>query len=352
MYRTRQLAVCLFCLIAVVVFAPSGIAATNPPLQTPPSRASATEPDEAHRRIADDLLQQIWTAQPGQPKFDAIDAVVGKYGQSDAATQNAIAWLCLTYMNDTSRGVLDRWPCCYVLVRAGYTEAVPQLIDVLLNDETEAMRAVAAESLGGVYKSTGNITIRDALAKAASTDTSKWVQETIARYLGKGTPIKPVPGRPGAPDEAHRKIADALLQQIWVAQPGQPKFDAIDAVVRKYKQSDVATKNAVAWLCLTYLNDTNRGVLDRWPCCYVLARAGYMQAVPDLIDVLLHNEVEAMRAVAAEALGGLYMDTGGTTIREALLKAARSDTSKWVLDTIARYLGKDMPGRSAKQPAN
>lgn len=46
-------------------------------------------------------------------------------------------------------------------------------------------------------------------------------------------------------------------------------------------------------------------------CYYVISRGLYGQGVPDLID--------------------------------ALLQAARTDTSKWVRDTIARYLGKDMP---------
>ena len=296
-------------------------------------------PDAAHRTAADALLQQIWSAAPGQPKFDAIDAVVAKYKAGDAATRRAIIWLCLTYMNDTSRGPLDRWPCIYVIGRTGYMEGVPAIIDVLLHDEIEAMRAVAAEALGGMYKATSNTDIRDALLQASRTDTSKWVRDTIAKYLSQQV-VAPVPN---PPDAAHRTAADALLQQIWSAAPGQPKFDAIDAVVAKYKASDAVTRRAIIWLCLTYMKDTSRGPLDRWPCIYVIGRSGYMEGVPAIIDVPLHDEIEAMRAVAAEALGGMYKDTANAAIHDALIQAARTDKSKWVRDTIARYLGKDMP---------
>ena len=346
MNRTSHFAICTLCLMAVAVLLPCSTQAQSRPAPAPGSTSQyaspASQPDEAHRTAADALLARIWRAEPGQPKFDAIDAVVKTYKESDAATQNAIAWLCLTYMKDKSRAALDRWPCCYVLTRSGYVQAVPDLIDVLLHDEMEAMRAVAAEALGGLYRETGDDAIRDALIQSARTDTSKWVLETIARYVSNEV-VNP---RPGGPDEAHRKAADALLARIWRAEPGQPKFDAIDAVVKKYKESDVATRNAIAWLCLTYMKDKSRGVLDRWPCCYVLTRAKYSQAVPDLIDVLLRDEVEAMRAVAAEALGGLYIDTRNTAIRDALVQAARTDKSKRVRDVIAKYLGKDMPAGS------
>jgi len=145
-------------------------------------------------------------------------------------------------------------------------------------------------------------------------------------------------GAANKPDEAHRRAADALLQQIWRAEPGQPKFDAIDAVVRKYKEGDMATRNAIAWLCVTYMKDKSRGVLDRWPCCYVVSRSGYEQGVPDLIDVLLHDGVEVMRAVAAEALGGL---PNSAAAHDALVQAELGETSQRVRDVIAKYLGKD-----------
>lgn len=140
------------------------------------------------------------------------------------------------------------------------------------------------------------------------------------------------------PDEAHRQAADTLLQQIWNAEQGQPTFEAIDAVVARYKASDEATQNAIAWLCLEHMKDEKREVYRRWPCCYVPARAKCMESVGRLIEVMLRDEAETMRAVAAEALGGLYTETRGTTKRDSLLQAARTDQSTWVRDTIARYI--------------
>lgn len=334
MYRTNCF---MLCVVVVLVMTALPALAVNQ-LSFPPT------PDGAHRAAADSLLQQIWRAQPGQAKFDAINAVAAIYNQSDKATKDAIAWLCLTYMYDKKRGVLDRWPCEYVLSFVKYELAIPHLIDVLFRDEVEAMRSVAAEALGMWYSSTGNIVIRDALMQSAKTDTSERVRATLAKYIDK---VMPGPSQdtsfPPAPDDSHRKAADALLQQIWDAQPGQPKFDAINAVVAKYNQSDKVTKDAIAWLCLTYMYDRSRGVLDRWPCEYMLSYAGYGPAAPHLIYVLHNDGVEAMRAVAAEALGGWYKSTGNTAMRDALIQSAKTDTSQWVRETIARYLGANMP---------
>ncbi len=167
---------------------------------------------------------------------------------------------------------------------------------------------------------------------------------------GQASPTAHQLAGPTAPDEAHRKAADAILQQIWKAQPGQPKFDAIDAVVQKYKQSDAATQYAIAWLCLTYMKDQSRAPLDRWPCEYVLSRVAYQPAVSELINVLLHDQLECMRAVAAEALGSWWKSTGSAAMHDALLKASQTDSSQWVRDTIARYLGNTPPKQQGGQP--
>lgn len=138
--------------------------------------------DDIQRKAVDTLLKQIWDAEAGQPKFDAIDAVVGKYKASDLAMQSAIGSMCVAYMKDTSRDMQDRWPCCYVVSRSGYKPGVADLIDLLNNDGSEIIRAVAAEALGGISNQPD---ARNALAQAARTDTSTRVREVIARYLGK-----------------------------------------------------------------------------------------------------------------------------------------------------------------------
>ncbi len=139
------------------------------------------------------------------------------------------------------------------------------------------------------------------------------------------------------PDETHRQAADILLEQIWRAEPGQAKFDAIDAVARKYRESDLASRNAVAWLAVTYMKDPGRQLMERWPCCYVISRCGYKPGVLELIDVLHNDSLELMRAVAAEALGGV---SGDASVRDALRQAERTETSQRVRDVLAQYLGK------------
>lgn len=334
----------LACAATASLLMPGAMAAQT--VAGPQKRAAAvapTEPDAPYRAAAEALIQPVLQAQPGQAQFDAIDVAAGKLRQSDAATRNAIAWLCLNYVNDKKRDLPYRWPCCYVLTRGGYVEAVPDLIDELLYDTEETMRAVAAEALGGLYMTNGSSLIREALLEAAKKDTSGWVRQTIARYLNGPAPAPtpapapaPVPGTP--PDDASRRAAQALLQRVLGAPAGQPKFDAIDRVVAEARTADSKIRDALMWLSLTAIKDSGRAPLDRWPCCYIISRSGHLPGVKPLIDTLGGDQLEVMRAVAAEALGGWYKDTGSPVIREALAQAAGNDSSQWVRETVARYL--------------
>jgi len=75
------------------------------------------------------------------------------------------------------------------------------------------------------------------------------------------------------------------------------------------------------------MKDKSRGPLDRWPCCYVIDRSGCDKGIPDLIELLAHDDQEVMRAVAAEALGEVYLKTRSTVIHDALIQAARTEKS-------------------------
>ncbi len=176
--------------------------------------------------------------------------------------------------------------------------------------------------------------------------------------VDKGRIVVPRGGRPGSspsvslsrqdifssaaavskPDDTHRRIADALLKQIWDAEPGQAKFDAIDAVARKYVESDLATRNAIVGLSINYMKDKRRGAMSRWPCCYVISRCGYEPGIADLIEVLRKDEMEVMRAVAAEALGAL---SDHPAARDALVQAKRNETNTRVREVLDRYLKAD-----------
>ena len=143
------------------------------------------------------------------------------------------------------------------------------------------------------------------------------------------------------PGYADTTSAEALLKQVDEAGPGKPKFDAINAAARKARESDPTARASMMSVFLARMKDKNASPDLRWPCCYVIARSGYKQGVPDVIDVLLHDESEIMRSVAAEALGQLGKNT---LVRDALMQSARRDPSERVRSTLARYLGKDMPG--------
>ena len=286
------------------------------------------------------LLKQIDQAGPGADKFNAIDAVVKKARESDAATRTAIMSLALATIKNKTLDIYLRWPSCYVISRSGYQQGVPDLIELLLHDESEVMRGVAAEALADFNDYP---TAHEALMQSARTETNSTVRDVLKRRLGPGIPSPESasqPSKAGGPDETQRKTAEAVLSQIDQADYGQAKFDAIDAVVRKVRESDPATRAAVMSLALARIKDKGLNSDLRWPCCYVIGRSGYEQGVPDLIEILLHDELEIMRVVAAEALGGLRNNTAA---HDALLQSARKDTSKMVRDTLARYLGKTMP---------
>ncbi|MCX6376656.1 MAG: HEAT repeat domain-containing protein, partial [Armatimonadetes bacterium] len=198
----------------------------------------------------------------------------------------------------------------------------------------------------------------EALLQAARTETSARVREVLAKYLGKDMPaLEPFPMPPRSPmpppspaprapiriivpSIPQRRSAEALLHQIWQAQPGKPKFDAIDAVVRTLKDGDAAERNAILSIFVSAMKDGGLTITQRWPCCYVISHSAFEPGVPHLIQELLCDRSETMRAVAAEALGGLR---GNAAAYDALMQSARHETSKWVRKTLAKYLGDEMP---------
>jgi hypothetical protein len=146
--------------------------------------------------------------------------------------------------------------------------------------------------------------------------------------------------RPVYAEATDTKSAEAVLSRIDQAGPGQAKFTAIDAVIKTIREGDPATRAAVMSLALARIKDKGLNSDLRWPCCYVISRSGYEQGVPDLIEILLHDELEIMRVVAAEALGGL---PNNASAHDALLQSAGKETSLMVRKVLSRYLGQAMP---------
>ena len=286
------------------------------------------------------LLKQIDKAHPGAPKFAAIDAVAKKAKEGDAATRAAIMSLALATMKNEALEIPLRWPSCYVISHSGYEQGVPDLIELLLHDESPVIRGVAAEALADFNELPA---AHDALMQSARTETNSTVRDVLKRRLGSGIPSPASvsqSSKAGGLDETQRAAAEAVLSRIDKADYGQPKFDAIDAVVREVRERDPATRAAVMSLARARIKDKNVNSDQRWPCCYVIARSGYEQGVPDLIETLLHDDMEIMRAVAAEALGGL---PNNASAHDALLQSARKEASKQVREVLRRYLGEGMP---------
>ncbi|MDO8587442.1 MAG: peptidoglycan DD-metalloendopeptidase family protein [Armatimonadota bacterium] len=143
-----------------------------------------------------------------------------------------------------------------------------------------------------------------------------------------------------APDAAKRRWARALLEKVQNAERGATQFAAINALAKKAGESNAVDRNAILWVAIATMKDTRLPAPDRWPCCYVVGSSGDKRGVPYLIQALLHDELDIMRSVAAEALGGLPTNTEAY---DALRQAAQKDPSQMVRDVIAKYLGKAMP---------
>jgi murein DD-endopeptidase MepM/ murein hydrolase activator NlpD len=176
-----------------------GEAASSAPAQAAQSASqpgdSSHTPDDTKRTSAEPLLERMQHAEPGAAQFAAIDDFAQKVKESDAAGRTAMLSLLIATMKNKSLEVPLRWPCCYVISRSGDERGVPDLIQVLLHDESETMRAVAAEALGGLSK---NAAAHDALLQAARKETNQWVRETLTRYLGQGMPAPELSSTPAA----------------------------------------------------------------------------------------------------------------------------------------------------------
>ncbi|MEN6371125.1 MAG: peptidoglycan DD-metalloendopeptidase family protein [Armatimonadota bacterium] len=151
-------------------------------------------------------------------------------------------------------------------------------------------------------------------------------------------------GSTDKPDETQLKAAETLLDQVIHAEHGAPQFAAINEAVRKIKEMDVESRSAILSLARARMNDKSFDVGLRWPFCYVISRSGDEEGVSDLIQLLLQDESQVMRSVAAEALGGLRNNPAA---REAMLQSAGKETNPQVREVLNRYLGQAMPSPGA-----
>jgi len=142
------------------------------------------------------------------------------------------------------------------------------------------------------------------------------------------------------PEQIRSTSVETFLERMGNAEPGYGQFAAMNALAQKVKKSEGATQREMVSVVIAAMKDNSRPVYQRWQCCYVLSGSGAEQGVPDLIEVLLHGDSDIVRSVAAEALAD-FADNAAA--HDALLQAARQETSPRVRQVLASRLGKEMP---------
>ncbi|NIM04737.1 MAG: peptidoglycan DD-metalloendopeptidase family protein, partial [Armatimonadetes bacterium] len=311
--------------------------------------ARPTYTPEVRDPQAEAILERMATREPGV-QFAALRELIQKVKESDPETQRSIISMVTKTMKDTSRPIYQRWQCCYVISDSGYEPGVPDLIEVLLHDRLELMRSVAAAALS---KFPDNEAAHNALLQAARQETSPQVRQELARHLGEEMPAaKPRPAPTAAPAldsagagnysaaEIRNTSAEVFLERIAKPEPGHHQFDALSALTHKAKTSSPAERNRIISLVIRTTQDGNSPMHQRWQCSKILGYIGDEKAVPALIQALLHDESEIVRSVAAEALAK-FPDNAAA--HEALLQAARQETSERVREALTQHLGEEMP---------
>ncbi|HUV03978.1 MAG TPA: peptidoglycan DD-metalloendopeptidase family protein [Armatimonadota bacterium] len=221
----------------------------------------------------------------------------------------------------------------------------------------QTIRSIVKEKMGsclgkitweeGAKVSIEKLKTVDGLARKGGISYFFWTFETlfksslydpkaVAQALGIGQPG----GSSYTSDDSKRTSAETLLERVQRAEHGAAQFAAIDALAKIVKESDAASRSAILSLVIATMNDKSRAVEERWPCCYVISGSEYEPGIPDLIQVLLHDESDVMRSVAAEALGELSKNADAY---DALLQASRQETSPWVRDVLTRRLAQAAP---------
>ncbi len=278
-------------------------------------------PEEIQSISAERFLMYMANPQPDYQKFAAMHALSAKIKAADTNTKINIINMLVTAMNDRSRGVYQRFQCCYAISGSGDERGIPYLINILYQDPINTMRSVAAEALAD-YK--GNADAHNALVQAAGQERDAKVLEVLNRRLSEGD-------QGYSPEEIKNTSADMFLQYIAKPQAGYDKFAAMRALGAKAKASDPQTRWEILNKVSTVMLDRSRTENQRFQCCYVISISGDEQWIPQLVYVLNDDPSEVMRSVAAEALAAFPKNADA---QDALLVASQYETSQRVLDVI------------------
>jgi HEAT repeat protein len=277
--------------------------------------------DQIKSTPAETFLARMATPEPGYQQFAAMHALGKKAKDSDPKARWTILNMVVTAMNDTTRGVNQRFQCCYVISDCGDEQWVPTLVHVLTSDPSETMRSVAAEALGSFLTSNA---AKDALRQAAQVEKNPKVLEVINRLLNPAAAEY-------TPEQIKSISAETFLERMAKPEAGYQKFAAMHALGRKAKDSDANARRTILTMVVTAMNDKSRTEFQRFQCCYVISDCRDEQWVSPLIDVLLNDPSPVMRSVAAEALGAFPKNAAA---KNALRQASQEEKSPQVLEVV------------------
>lgn len=322
-HRTSYVAVFAICLTLMFISLTCSVCAKQP-IESSDQEYSQEQIDNTSAQV---FLARMAEPEPGYHQFAAMWALTKKAKDANASVRRQILTLVTSAMYDTSRTVYQRYQCCYVISGSEDESWVPSLVDVLLNDPSTTMRAVAAEALG---KFKDCAAAHDGLVQASKQEKDAQVIEAINRNMIKGDAKY-------TPEQINNTSAEVFIERMAKPEPGYHNFSAMWALIEKAKASDTKTRKEIMSLVTATMNDDTRVVNQRWECCYVISGCGDDTWVSDLINVLNSDPLFIMRSVAAEALGQ-FPDSN--LAHNALVKAQRVETDQRVLDVIDRILVK------------
>lgn len=186
------------------------------------------------------------------------------------------------------------------------------------------------------------------VAKALGIDTAL-LSEALSRMrrelpAGTGQPVSVQAGAQGeltyTPEQIRKISVEMLIERMQQPEPGYHRFAALWGLTQKIAETTGEAHRSMMALVIAAMKDLSRSDYQRFQCCYVISGCKDEEGIPDLIDILLQDKSETMRAVAAEALCDF---PNSKTAYDALMQAARTDTSPMVREVLERRLGKDIP---------
>jgi len=169
--------------------------AMSPQVAAPAPVSDSYTDEELAKLDVDFLFARIGDPEQGRHGFSPLWALEKKYATGTEDEKRRIVEEASRIAREDGT-MYRRWICCYVLSGTKNPAVADAIGEVLLNDDNEIVRSVAAEALGMLAAPGRSVEL---LKQAQARDQSARVQETIAKYVPKAT-----------------ATADAIDPEAWV----------------------------------------------------------------------------------------------------------------------------------------